>query len=236
MSHEPTFPRQEVPPPGDLLSSPLARPIQPSQARASSTSVWLLPALKLAGFCCVLTCIAWLGEHSRIATIYGPELPTGIQAESAPPRSPEPPSRAPADSARATPASSPSSPPAAPPPCTPGVTSTAPSAAPSSLLPDGRLVLNEATAQELDRLPGIGKKRAEDIVALRTRLGRFKRLQELLRIRGIGPRSLASLGEHLVVDRPPATSDDSPAELVRAPSAAAPRASGSGGQAASQAK
>src|SRR5690606_11091785 len=68
--------------------------------------------------------------------------------------------------------------------------------------PDGRLILNEANAAELDRLPGIGKKRAEDIVALRTRMKRFKRLEDLLRVRGIGPRSQVGLKEHLVLDRP----------------------------------
>jgi competence protein ComEA len=53
------------------------------------------------------------------------------------------------------------------------------------------------------RLPGIGKKRADAILALRTRLGRFKRPTDLLRVRGLGARRLKRLLPHLVVDPPP---------------------------------
>jgi competence protein ComEA len=73
----------------------------------------------------------------------------------------------------------------------------------SALLPDGRLVLNEASAAEIDRLPGIGLKRAEAIVALREKLGgRFRRLEDLTRVRGIKRKALAKLRPHLVLDRP----------------------------------
>ncbi len=92
------------------------------------------------------------------------------------------------------------------PPPSPGVTA------------DGRIVLNVATAEELDRLPGVGRKRAEAIVALRTRLGKFRRLSDLLRIRGIGPRSLAKLKPHLVLDPPPASDAGADAPRPRAPS------------------
>jgi competence protein ComEA len=53
--------------------------------------------------------------------------------------------------------------------------------------------LNLASAAELRVLPGIGAKRAEAIVALRQRLGRFRRPGDLLRIKGIGPRTLERL-------------------------------------------
>jgi competence protein ComEA len=49
--------------------------------------------------------------------------------------------------------------------------------------------LNTATAAELTTLPGIGQKRAERILALRERLGRFRSVDDLLRARGLG-RSL----------------------------------------------
>lgn len=66
----------------------------------------------------------------------------------------------------------------------------------------GIVVLNEATAEDLMRLPGVGAKRAEAILALRTRVGRFKRPTDLLRVRGIGPRSLKRMLPLLVVDAP----------------------------------
>lgn len=70
------------------------------------------------------------------------------------------------------------------------------------VLADGRVVLNLATAAELLRLPGVGAKRAEAIVQLRQRLGRFKRPSDLLRIKGIGRRTLERMLPLLVVDAP----------------------------------
>jgi competence protein ComEA len=80
--------------------------------------------------------------------------------------------------------------------------STAPPA--SGTTPDGKVILNTANIAELDTLPGVGKKTAERIVELRTRLGRFKKTSDLLRIKGIGPRSLQKLAPFIVLDPPPA--------------------------------
>jgi competence protein ComEA len=81
---------------------------------------------------------------------------------------------------------------------------------------DGKVILNEASVQELTRLPGIGQRRAEQIVELRTRLKRFKRLSDLLRVRGIGPRALKRLKPHVVLDAPrePAAAGASQAEQL----------------------
>jgi competence protein ComEA len=163
----------------------------------------VLPVLKLLGICSILTCVAWLGQRSQDTTTYGPEIATPVEVPRTPERveAPLPPPEA------ALPAPT-------PPPCTPVNAPVLAVASSSALLPDGRLVLNEANADELDRLPGIGKKRADDIVALRAKLGRFKRLTDLLRVRGIGPRSLEGLKEHLVLDRPVAPPADAAAPRV----------------------
>ena len=63
-------------------------------------------------------------------------------------------------------------------------------------------MLNCASAEELTRLPGVGEKRSADIVALRERLGRFKRATDLLRVRGIGPKSLQKMKPYFVLDPP----------------------------------
>ncbi len=68
--------------------------------------------------------------------------------------------------------------------------------------PDGRVILNLADAAQLQRLPGVGAKRAAAIVQLRQRLGRFRRPSDLLRLKGIGPRSLERMLPHLVLDAP----------------------------------
>ncbi|HMR05272.1 MAG TPA: helix-hairpin-helix domain-containing protein [Polyangiaceae bacterium] len=73
---------------------------------------------------------------------------------------------------------------------------------PPGLTSDGKVILNAADASELTRLPGVGEKRAEAIVRLRERLGRFKRMHDLLRVRGIGPRALRKIKLHAVLDAP----------------------------------
>jgi competence protein ComEA len=60
--------------------------------------------------------------------------------------------------------------------------------------------LNRASVAELQRLPGIGAKRAAAIVELRERLGKFRRASDLLRIKGIGPRLLERISPHLILD------------------------------------
>jgi competence protein ComEA len=46
---------------------------------------------------------------------------------------------------------------------------------------------------DLRRLPGIGQKRADAILALRTRLGRFRAIEDLLKVKGIGRATLKRL-------------------------------------------
>jgi competence protein ComEA len=72
----------------------------------------------------------------------------------------------------------------------------------AAITPDGKVVLNLADETELQKLPGIGKSRARAIVEQRERLGRFRRLEDLLRVKGIGPRRLATLRTKLVLDPP----------------------------------
>jgi competence protein ComEA len=51
---------------------------------------------------------------------------------------------------------------------------------------DEPVYLNQASVDELRRLPGVGAKRAEAILVLRQRLGRFQRVEDLLRVKGVG--------------------------------------------------
>ncbi|HEV7888389.1 MAG TPA: helix-hairpin-helix domain-containing protein [Acidimicrobiales bacterium] len=53
--------------------------------------------------------------------------------------------------------------------------------------------LNSASAEQLDALPGIGPATARAIVAWRQQHGRFKRVDDLLAVRGIGPAKLVTL-------------------------------------------
>lgn len=70
---------------------------------------------------------------------------------------------------------------------------------PSTEVSDRSLIdINHATVDELCTLPGIGKKRAESIVEYRRRKP-FTRLTQLLRIRGIGKRTLKRLKPYLTI-------------------------------------
>jgi competence ComEA-like helix-hairpin-helix protein len=63
--------------------------------------------------------------------------------------------------------------------------------------PDEPVDLNRADAAELARLPGIGAVLAARIVQARRERGRFERSEDLLTIRGIGPRLFERLRPHL---------------------------------------
>jgi competence protein ComEA len=63
--------------------------------------------------------------------------------------------------------------------------------------------LNRAGARELDGLPGIGPVIAERIVLQRRRYGPFRGIDELLAVRGVGPRLLERIRPWATVGPPP---------------------------------
>lgn len=62
-----------------------------------------------------------------------------------------------------------------------------------------RVAVNRAGAEELAALPGIGPVLAQAIVAERERSGPFRRAEDLLRVRGIGPATLARLRDRIAL-------------------------------------
>lgn len=65
---------------------------------------------------------------------------------------------------------------------------------------DGKVILNLATEEDLRRLPGIGHGRAQSILALREKLKKFSRVEDLLKVKGIGRRGLARIRPLVRVD------------------------------------
>lgn len=63
----------------------------------------------------------------------------------------------------------------------------------------GRVNLNRAGVAELDALPGIGPGLAQRIVDYRRAHGPFRRVEDLLRVPGIGPAKLEQLKAHVTV-------------------------------------
>lgn len=176
-------------------------------------SVWLEPALRLGGMAMLLSVLAGIGV---VATTYakpGLKLPEGsrvltdalgtswLKASAPPEAAPKPR----ASASGTAPSTQPSATPAAetapaPPPSTAVPAPAGP--APAGITADGKVILNVASADELTKLPGVGLKRATAIVALRTKLKRFKHASDLLRVKGIGARGLQRMLPHLVLDPP----------------------------------
>jgi competence protein ComEA len=80
------------------------------------------------------------------------------------------------------------------------LTEPSPPAAPDLLaLPPVPVVdIGRATAEQLMQLPGIGPKRAEEIVRYRSGKG-FRRVSDLMKIRGIGLRTFDRLKPHITL-------------------------------------
>jgi competence protein ComEA len=53
--------------------------------------------------------------------------------------------------------------------------------------------INTATVKELEALPGVGTVKAEAIVKHREEKGKFKTIEELTGVKGIGPKLLKKL-------------------------------------------
>ena len=63
----------------------------------------------------------------------------------------------------------------------------------------GQVNINTASVTELQTLPGIGAKTAERIVEYRQKNGPFKKIEELMNVRGVGEKNFLKLKPHLSV-------------------------------------
>ncbi len=64
----------------------------------------------------------------------------------------------------------------------------------------GVLNINTAVEEELIRLPGVGPSRAQAIIELRTKLSGFKKVEDLMRVKGIGRKTFQKLAPMLRLD------------------------------------
>lgn len=157
-----------------------------SQGRlaALARSVWAPIVAKLALAVVALGGLAALGGSA----IARPSPPLGAVPSAASPEAP-PPAAAPAIAAITPDAGA--------------ATDAAPAVTMPGTLPDGRIVLNAAAEEDLTKLPSVGPKRARAILALRQRLGRFRAIEDLLRVKGIGRKTLVRIRPRVVLDPPP---------------------------------
>jgi comEA protein len=69
--------------------------------------------------------------------------------------------------------------------------------------------LNTASATDLEGLPGIGAKTAARIVEYRQKNGPFKKIEELMNVRGVGEKNFLKLKPQITVAPAKADHDDS---------------------------
>jgi competence ComEA-like helix-hairpin-helix protein len=71
--------------------------------------------------------------------------------------------------------------------------------------------INTATSEELQQVPGIGPATAEKILQMRKSYGAFKSVDDLLAIRGLGPKRLEKMRKYLTVGKTAAPRTPPPA-------------------------
>jgi competence protein ComEA len=67
--------------------------------------------------------------------------------------------------------------------------------------------LNTATAAQIASLPGVGPKAAQRIIEYRQKSGGFKKIEELMNVKGIGEKSFLKLKSLIVVTEKAAGSE-----------------------------
>ena len=76
---------------------------------------------------------------------------------------------------------------------TPALTLASPQAQAPAAVQKTTINLNTATVDQLMTLPGIGQKTAERILEYRTKSGGFKKIEELMNVKGIGEKSFLKI-------------------------------------------
>lgn len=63
-----------------------------------------------------------------------------------------------------------------------------------------RLNINTASQAELEGLPRIGPKIAREIIDFRTKNGAFKKIEEIMKVKGVGEKLFNQLKDMITVD------------------------------------
>ena len=83
-----------------------------------------------------------------------------------------------------------------------GLSLLAATGSPKKKPPTKPVNINTATSEELQQVPGIGPATAEKILQMRKSYGAFKSVDDLLAIRGLGPKRLEKMRKYLTVGKP----------------------------------
>ena len=86
---------------------------------------------------------------------------------------------------------------------------TAYRAFPQDARPASAVNINEASVEDLQTLPRIGKTVAQRIVSFREEHGPFERIEELMNVRGVGEKTFMRLKERITVGSKGKSQNDS---------------------------
>ena len=107
-----------------------------------------------------------------------------------------------------------------------GILCVVPSLIANKKPPAAPVNLNTATSEELQQVPGIGPVTAEKILQMRKAYGAFKSVDDLLAIKGLGPKRLEKMRKYLTVGKPGTSSKPAapspPTKPASAPTSASP--------------
>ena len=81
--------------------------------------------------------------------------------------------------------------------------SSAAKSASTAVAPTTPVNINTATQEQLETLPGLGAKVAQRIVEYRQKNGNFKKVEDLMNVKGIGEKSFLKLKPRLTVSQKP---------------------------------
>jgi competence protein ComEA len=160
--------------------------------------------LRLALVACVLAVLAWFGGRARVGDARAGPATTAVMHQA-----PATPAEASLDAGPGSPLSVPV-PEVLASPLPPRARGSPSEAMRGEASPEHPVYLNDATEQDLRRLPGIGAKRATAILALRAKIGRFRKVEELMRVRGIGRKGVERLRPVVRLDPPTAADAGAP--------------------------
>lgn len=64
---------------------------------------------------------------------------------------------------------------------------------------DGKIRINTAAKEQLEKITGIGSRKAESILKYREEHGPFQKIEDLLEIDGIGTKSLEKIKDQIII-------------------------------------